>query len=348
MAAGQQAASSVGAARAGSWQRRTAIGLFTILGITLAAAAGAIYQAVGEARDRAAYPMPGAHVDLGEVRLHLHCVGVGGPTVVLSSGMGNPSSAWAPLQDRLGKTARVCAYDRDGLGWSGDSGRPRDAATATDQLHRLLAAANIAPPYIVVGHSYGALVARVYADTYPDNVAGLVLIDSSHEDMGERFPPQAQDGFRDLLAGFRYAPYMNRVGVPRLTGMFAPAVEGLEGEALARSMARLNSVPHMVGTAAEAAGWERSAVRARDVRERGFGDMSLAVFVAGDWPDYMLPSWKEMQRELASLSSRSRYRVIDGANHPQIMMDESFYPEIAETVEEMIAARRGHSVWRGD
>lgn len=314
----------------GFWMVR---GLGLLVGLAvLVAACGVVFQQIAENRDMAAFPAPGTYYDVGDVRLHMYCEGQGSQTLIFLSGMGNPVASFDPLARELHPYVRVCAYDRDGLGWSEDSGLPRDAGVASQRLARLLDVAEIEGPVMLLGHSYGALVARVFADRFPDRVSGLVLLDSSHEDMGERFPPFAQEGFRDLLTGFQLAALLNRFGLPRGVGLFEPAIDGLEGKDFDRSLAQLNSVSHMIATGEEARGWERSAVAARVARGHGFGDLPLDVFMVGGWPPEMMPSWTAMQRELADFSRRSRFHFLDAANHSQIGMDARYVPLVAAAV----------------
>ncbi len=322
---------------AGPWRlvRLSAYG-FVALMLSLVIG-GMVYQRVGEMRAGSLYPAPGDFYDVGDVSLHMVCRGEGNQTVLLSSGMGNPAASWRPLSRALEPDFRVCSYDRDGLGWSEDSGAPRDAALASSRLARLLDGASIEGPVILIGHSYGAVVARVFAKDNPARVRALVLLDSSHEDMAARFPPDAQQGFRDLLNGFQMAPLLNLLGLPRAFDLFAPAIDGLEGADYDRSLALLNSISHMRGTAEEARGWARSAVAGREVLQAGLGDLPLDVFVAGDWPDDMLPSWRDMQTELSELSSDGRYYFVESANHPQIGMSERYIPLIVEVVRERAA-----------
>ncbi|WOF75592.1 alpha/beta hydrolase [Parvibaculaceae bacterium PLY_AMNH_Bact1] len=312
---------------------------FAAVGLVLTVLVGGmVFQRIGEMRAASLYPAPGEFYDVGDVSLHMVCRGKGDQTVLLSSGMGNPASSWRPLERLLTPDFRVCSYDRDGLGWSDDSGAPRDAGVASDRLARLLDAASITGPVILIGHSYGGVVARVFAKDHPSRVSVLVLLDSSHEDMGERFPPFAQEGFRDLLNGFQLAPWLNMIGVPRAFDLFAPAIDGLEGADYEQSLALLNSISHMRGTAEEARGWERSAVAGRKVAEEGLGELPLDVFVAGAWPDEMLPSWTEMQSELSALSTNGRFYLVAEANHPQIGMSDQFVPLVVEVVRRRAAA----------
>jgi len=132
--------------------------------------------------DKRAHPPSGRLVDIGGYRLHLNCTGKIGPTVVLISGAGDFSFDWALVQPDVARFARVCSYDPAGLAWSDPGPTPRTMRQDAFELHALLKAARIRGPYVLVGHSLGGLMARVYAETYPNEVGGLVLVDSTHED----------------------------------------------------------------------------------------------------------------------------------------------------------------------
>ena len=115
-------------------------------------------------------------------RLNLYCIGKGSPTVIFDSGMGDDISAWALVQPTISTHTRACSYDRAGLGFSDPGRRAGDSANIVDDLHRLLVAASVKPPYILVGHSYGGMNVRLYADQHLDEVAGIVIVDSADED----------------------------------------------------------------------------------------------------------------------------------------------------------------------
>jgi pimeloyl-ACP methyl ester carboxylesterase len=131
-------------------------------------------------------------VDVGGRALHIRCVGpaAAGPTVVLEAGAGDYSNRWTAVQDRLAPRVRSCAYDRAGFGWS--AGGPQSMAQDNADLRALLTAANVAPPYVLVGHSLGALLVRRYADYYPDGVVGMVLVGPTHENTRLFFPVENQ------------------------------------------------------------------------------------------------------------------------------------------------------------
>jgi pimeloyl-ACP methyl ester carboxylesterase len=155
--------------------RRVAIGL----GLTVVAAMGLGfgYETIGRWNDARDHPAPGRMVDVGGFRMHLDCVGVGSPTVVLDAGLGGWSLDWALVQPEIARSTRVCSYDRAGMGWSEDSPDPHDAEHAVAQLHALLVNGGVTGPLVLVGHSNGGLRTLLYATTYPKDVAGLVLVD---------------------------------------------------------------------------------------------------------------------------------------------------------------------------
>ena len=149
--------------------------MLLIIGLSLI---GYIYEPIAEARDAKAYPPPGQMVDMGGYRLHINCTGKGSPTVVIESGWGDMSATWGWVQPEVAKTTRVCTYDRAGMGWSEASPQPRTAREYAQELHTLLEKANEHGPYVLVGHSMGGFTMIVYAQDYPDEVSGLVLVDS--------------------------------------------------------------------------------------------------------------------------------------------------------------------------
>lgn len=125
---------------------------------------------------------PGKLVDIGGYRLHLNCTGKSGPTVVLISGAGDFSFDWSLVQPGVSGFTRVCSYDFAGFAWSDPGPIPRTMRQEVYELHTLLKAARIKGPYVLIGHSLGGLIARVYAESYPSEIAGMVLVDATHED----------------------------------------------------------------------------------------------------------------------------------------------------------------------
>ena len=140
---------------------------------------GALRESAAEAGDARAYPPPGRMVDVGGHRLHINCVGTGSPTVVIDAGWGDWSATWSSwVQPGVATSTRVCTYDRAGYGYSEPGPLPRTAERVAQELHTLLQRADVPGPYVMVGHSLGGAHVRVFAHAYPDEVAGVVLIES--------------------------------------------------------------------------------------------------------------------------------------------------------------------------
>jgi len=147
---------------------------------------GLSYQSIATKIDDYCYPAPGKMVEVGGFKLHINCSGSGEPTVILDAGMGSFSTFWTFVQQGVEKFTQVCSYDRAGLGWSEKSPNPRTSKYIAEELHRLL---NIEthPPYLLVGHSFGGINMRLYANTYPEEVFGVILVDSAQEKQEDRF-----------------------------------------------------------------------------------------------------------------------------------------------------------------
>ncbi len=145
--------------------------------------------------------MPPKVVEVEGSRMAFYPAGSGTATIILESGFGADHRAWTDVQPLLAGKARVLSYDRLGLGASGPSKRPRSAAIAAEQLREGLRQAGIAPPYLLVGHSYGGAIARVFADRWPRELAGLVLVDPALEDFYTRATLEAPAEYRALLEG---------------------------------------------------------------------------------------------------------------------------------------------------
>jgi len=169
------------------WTVISLLALFVLL-----AAAGFTYNEIERHADARQFPQLGKSVRLGpefgNMSLNLNCYGEGSPTVVLDAGLGVPAHGWKPVQPAVAKFARVCSYDRAGYGWSDAGPMPRTSSEIAKELHALLAAAGEKPPYILVGHSFGGFNVRVFNGAYPNDVAGMVLVDASHEDQESIIP----------------------------------------------------------------------------------------------------------------------------------------------------------------
>jgi pimeloyl-ACP methyl ester carboxylesterase len=139
-------------------------------------------------------PVISSPINIGGRLLFLRCIGSGGPTVILEAGYGDNGTIWAPVQIHASEFVRVCSYDRAGLERSDEPDHyPRTGAETVADLHAALQAAEVKPPYLLVGHSYGALFSRLFAETYPSEVAGLLLLDPWPEDYNDRLQAMVTD-----------------------------------------------------------------------------------------------------------------------------------------------------------
>ncbi len=139
--------------------------------------AGVAYQGIESYLDRRRFPPPGRLIAIGTRRLHIHEQGSGAPPVVLEAGIAGSSTGWALVQPGIAEFTRVVSYDRAGLGWSDAAPSERSVQQMVAELRALLSAANLPSPFILVGHSFGGLLVRAYAHSFPDEIAGLVLLD---------------------------------------------------------------------------------------------------------------------------------------------------------------------------
>lgn len=131
-------------------------------------------------------PIPGERHDIGGHQLHINCMGSGSPTIIIDTGLGDDSSDWQVILEKSSQISKTCVYDRAGYGWSDFGPRPRTSRRIAYELNLLLKKAQIPPPYILVGHSFGGYNMRIFNSFYPNSVSGVILVDASHEDQYER------------------------------------------------------------------------------------------------------------------------------------------------------------------
>jgi pimeloyl-ACP methyl ester carboxylesterase len=311
---------------------RTRLLLYPVLAALTLASVGGGYETVRESVDVTAYPMPGQLIDVGGHRLHLHCTGAGNPTVVLEPGLGEASSAMAWIAPAVANETRVCVYDRAGRGWSDPADGPQDAAETATDLHTLLERAHIPGPYVLAGHSFGGLYMLTFAANYPDQVAGMVLLDSTAPASAPG--PPAKAGSYDLVGRIAaLLPAVAHFGVARLYGQFSYGTlpPRSRDEARARS-ATASDIASFLNEFREGSMAVHQAASLVD-----FAGKPLIVVTAGREHD---DAWLAAQDKLATLSTNSRHRIVADSTHASLVLDKTDATAASQAIRDVVASVR--------
>ena len=292
------------------WRVTKRIAFGVVVFLVIALVAGALYQIIATRLDEGKYPPPGQIVDVEGRGLHLYCTGDGTPTVILESGLDGGSLDWSLVQPEVAKFGRVCSYDRAGIAWSSSGGGHRNAGQITDELHKLLDTAHIAPPYVLVGHSIGGVYVQLFAARYPDEVAGVVLVDSSHQDQLTRIP--------GIPA---FVPYLYKaaapVGIARIVNELAAAPPNLTAETIAKRTSLYSHTHSVYANANEMAAIPDSMAELRDSPMQ-LGDKPLIVLSRGlnDGSSAETEAvWRDLQSDLAKRSSNGKLFIAHKSGH---------------------------------
>lgn len=243
-------------------------------------------------------------IQTGRGRFYARVVGQGQPVILLEAGAGDDHTTWDGIQPAVAAFTRVCSYDRAGLGRSPAALRPRTIQQMVADLQALLDATQLSPPYILVGHSLGCLVHRIYAQQFLARVAGMVCIEGPHPHQGERFAA--------ALAATGFATHPGVQPIRRMARGVDPA-DHPDGLDFAASLAMVDDtfmlqVPLMV-------------LADRKPAAQMFPDLPLVAAQA------FAQTWQEMQAELVGLSTQGTQIVVDQSGHyihwkqPQVVID---------------------------
>jgi pimeloyl-ACP methyl ester carboxylesterase len=308
--------------------------LYPVITLLALASIGGGYETVREAADAKAYPMPGRLIDVGGHRLHLSCTGSGSPTVVLEPGAGMMSSSLGWIAPAVARDTRVCVYDRAGRGWSEPADASQDGPQIATDLHTLLQRGQVPGPYVLAGHSFGGLYMLTFAARYPDEVAGMVLIDSTAPASGG--PGVASPGDRTSydVAGRVSALVSSsaRLGLGRLFAMLAGSgLPPRSGDEVSAKMATAGSLRSTIDEYVQPSA-ARQAAALTD-----FADKPLVVLTAGTGHD---AGETAAQNHLATLSTDSVHRVIDGATHAGLVGDEEYAAATTRAVLDVVSSVR--------
>ena len=293
-----------------------------------------VKESVTRNKYRAEYPPPGQMVSIGTHDIHLNCVGNGSPTVVFEADLDQYGSlSWMPVQARISKLTRACSYDRAGILWSEPGPLPRDGETIARELSTVLIAAGEEGPYILVGHAFGGAYIRIFAGMYPDEVGGMVLLESSTPEMLTRFAeygvvPEIPDrNIRPLIL------FLSNLGSP---GRYKGNVYNLPPEIYdpvqaffpESSMAWFDEEVESTNTLAQAGQYEYLGdwpliVLATSGPSPSLGDLGLRL------DDLSI----ELQRELLLLSDNSEFRSYEIGHYPQLQDPEVVIEAIQDVLE---------------
>jgi pimeloyl-ACP methyl ester carboxylesterase len=317
-----------------------------IVMLVLAVLAGLI-QVLLERHDAAAHPAPGTLVTLADGRsLHLNVTGRenGGPTVVLEAGAGGTSSSWAWVQRQLENDATVVSYDRAGLGWSDGEVHAADAAAVAADLHEALVTLELPRPYVLVGHSLGGHYVRGFAQQYAGEVAGMVLVDPSHEH-GSRETGMAPSDMAWMLRGLEVA---TRLGVTRLYNPLVGDVGTLPEPDRSAALAQLAT-----GRAAAA---QRREMLALDAAAEGLplegalGARPVRVVVAGGGATdaasaELIESYVDLRHGLTALSTNSSSVEVPDATHVSVLTERRHAALVTDSIRAVVDdVRRGSAL----
>ena len=292
------------------------------------------------------YPAPGQLVDVGGYKMHIYCTGQGSSTVILGGGTLENSLFWAGVQPEVARYTRVCSYDRAGSGWSEPGPQPRTATIMAEELHTLLVNAHIEGPYVLVGHSMGGLLMRVYTYNYPEEVVGMIMVDSLHEGQIVRLPEIQKRLLQEGIRQVRMLALLRSTNVMALAPQFIPN-PGIPDDAYAQLQATTATSEIFETNVAELEVMEASFNEVLALRIASFGDLPLIVLSAGlkettpslsDAENQQrLDEWQALQSELVTLSTNSKQIIAEQSGH-NIQLDQ---PELViESIREMLDALR--------
>lgn len=294
-----------------------------IIAIMILAGLGIVYEQLSRRKVRKK-TIPGQLIDMGGRRLHVTDCGEGGPPVVIVHGAGDSSYSWTHVINELSKSNRVITFDRPGMG-SSDVGPEPTPEHTVKEIHDLLEKLGVTGPIVLVGHSLGGLISRLYAMDYPDKVVGLVFLDSTHEFLID--DAKFKQGFAALGVMLKILRALSPFGVPRFLGNVVGILPMFGSE---KSYYRQQISPpefqhwkemvyqifagRMAGVEFKMASAhiEVAASRLKNSKTKPqFGDLPIAVVNNPGFGE----NWTEMQKELASRSTNHFLKISDRKGH---------------------------------
>ena len=318
------------------------IGLLSVFFLLLLA--GSLYEFIASSIVSKKYPPEGKLVDVGEFNLHLYQQGEGKPTIILETGSGASSTSWGEIPKSLSEYGTVVTYDRGGYGWSEKAETERTGENIVQELYTALKKEGIEGPYLLVGHSLGGMYSRLFAQTYRDEVAGIILLDVRPEDLTKETESIFREAGQDPI--FAGTPSKHLLSIFKSTGIARVLSElhvlDIPGENVSRTITiefrektfhaihdELKHLPHLED----------------DIRQQSLGDLPMTIVTHGIPIDGTLLGltkeqgnqvehiWQSEQKQMLELSTNSQLIVAKNSGH-NIMTDE---PElVVDLVKKMI------------
>lgn len=331
-------------------------GFLTVVALVLVTVSIAVLvESVRSHREGREFPPRGELIDIGGRSLHLDCRGEGLPVVVIDAGAQDWSTAWQRPQAALAQHTRVCTYDRAGLGWSDPSPGPHDGLRMVEDLQRLLQAAEVEKPVVLVGHSLGGMLNRLFYERYAGEVAGMVLLEPGDPDqldatfeglVGEVTGEPIYGAWVDVLASGAA-----RVGLVRRMYRNLMKDKGYPEKEVAETKAMLVT-PQAVRALASTMRY-LPVTDAQTRENRSLGDIPLAVIYSSKFDEYGTHFESDEERQqfrtesfahwdyLVGLSSRGWGPIeIEGANHLTMVRDDRYWPDAVEVILEVVSSVR--------
>ncbi|WP_052124258.1 alpha/beta fold hydrolase [Ureibacillus manganicus] len=325
------------------------IGFFVLIGILLL---GLCYEQISRRND-ARRPLPGQLLDVGGYPLHITERGESGSTIVLIHGAGDSSYSWIHIQRELSKYARVITYDRAGMGSSGNGPIPIPKNTV-NELNTLLQNSGAQGPYIIVGHSLGGLIARLYALKYPKQVAGLVFLDSTHEFLKD--DTKFKQGFGFIGFMLKILRVLSPFGIPRFFGnvfnllpMYGNEQKYYKSQIHPEEYKQWKGIVYRI-LAGKTAGlefkgaWAHLDEAAKQLNNSSvkpqFGDLPIAVLNNPGFGE----QWTEMQKELATRSTNHIHMTSDRKGHSLQMPRPEYVIDVVQHVMKQVQKRNSRTL----
>ena len=302
-----------------------------VLVVLVLFALGGAYETVSRSVDDAV-AMRGELVDVGPYRLHLECTGSGAPTVVLEPGAGASAASLGWIAPTVARDTRVCVYDRAGRGWSDPAPSPPDGAQIATDLHTLLGRAHVPGPYVLAGHSFGGLYVMSFAARYPEQVAGMILVDSTAPSTAPVSPGRV-GSYSVVRHVSALLSATSRLGLGRLIARSGfsdlPPRSRDEARASAATAMEMGSFVDEYGVAS------------RSTREAGeLTDLDGKPLIVLTADRGSLDGWMADQDELATLSTNSLHRVVPGSTHQSLLENPEHAAAVSRAIHQVVRSVR--------